>query len=97
MSTDARFEELKKRLVAPGQPSFSCSEFHELYDYIQELQDKPVCNLVRKVAALEIEVKNLTASNMQKDEIKPCALSKWCIAYAVNECSLHLCRKFITS
>ena len=44
MSMDDRFEELKERLVALGQPSFSCSEFHELYDYIQELQDGSICN-----------------------------------------------------
>jgi len=44
MATDARFEELKKRLVAPGQPTFSCSEFHELYDFIEQLQGESTCN-----------------------------------------------------
>jgi len=35
-----RFKELTDRLVAVGQPSFSCSEFHELHDYIKELEKK---------------------------------------------------------
>ena len=37
---DKRFEELTERLVAAGRPAdhFSCSEFHELYDGIEEQQ-----------------------------------------------------------
>lgn len=36
---DARQKELKERLVASGTPYFSCSEMHELYDYITELEN----------------------------------------------------------
>lgn len=37
---DSRFKELTKRLVAPGKPDLSASEFHELHDYIMESQKK---------------------------------------------------------
>ena len=46
--SDSRFEELKNRLVAPGQPSFSCSEFHELYDYIQASQAE-IASLINEI------------------------------------------------
>ena len=37
---DSRFKELTKRLVAPGKPYLSASEFHELHDYIMKSQKK---------------------------------------------------------
>ena len=48
VANEAWFKELKERLVASGQPAFSCSEFHELYDYITELQEAGVCNACGK-------------------------------------------------
>jgi hypothetical protein len=39
---DNRFRELTERLVVPGNPHsmFTASEFHELHDYIIELDKK---------------------------------------------------------
>ena len=39
---DGRYKELAERLVAVGQPHrmFSCSDFHELYEFI--MQDKEI-------------------------------------------------------
>lgn len=37
---DERFKELTDRLVAVGKPSFSASEFHELHDYITEMEKR---------------------------------------------------------
>jgi hypothetical protein len=52
---DARYKELADRLVAPGNPhsKFSCSEFHELYGFIMEDQEKLKKSKPKKVRALK--------------------------------------------
>jgi hypothetical protein len=51
---DNRFKELVKRLIAPGTPYFSASEFHELHDYVMESQKKRKPE-VRKLLRVIIE------------------------------------------
>lgn len=68
-------------------------------DFISE-SDNPHKDLADKVnevirAQNAMEAAN-TSTNRRRNEIKPCALSEYCLAYGAHECMLHLCRKFIT-
>ncbi len=61
---DARYQELKNRLVAVGTPSFSCSEFHELFDYICGLEKSQTTKSAEQIL-IEEGPKDLAAQIIQ--------------------------------